>query len=153
MPSKPASDASAKKRKVPMMVGAAVVAVVAYKFLLAPGAPAEPATAGGEAAAVIEEGAVIPLPELVLNLADSEPRYLRVGIALILEKGVSIEGVKEEVPIASDAAVDVLSAKTFAELREPGAKQMIKEELSRKVREAFHGEKVARVIFTSFVMQ
>ena len=146
------SDEPKKKGKLPMIIGAVIVAVVAYKFLLAPAAPAEPVAAEGEAA-VIEEGAVVALPELVLNLADPEPRYLRVGIALILEAGVSIEGVEEELPIASDVAVDVLSSKTFAELRQPQAKQQIKEELSKKVREAFHGETVVRVLFTSFVMQ
>jgi len=146
------SDESKKKGKAPMLVGAAILAVVAYKFVLAPTAPAEPAAAEGEPV-VLEEGAVAPLPELVLNLADHDPRYLRVGIALILEAGVSIESVEEELPIASDVVVDVLSSKTFAELREPGAKQLVKEELSKQVREAFHGEKVVRVLFTSFVMQ
>lgn len=145
-------DETKKKGKLPMIVGGAIVAFVAYKLLLAPAAPAEPAAAAGEAV-VVEEGAVVPLPELVLNLADEDPRYLRVGIALILEAGVSIEAVEEELPIASDVAVDVLSAKTFTELRQPGVKQLIKEELSKKVREAFHDEKVVRVLFTSFVMQ
>jgi flagellar basal body-associated protein FliL len=147
------SDEPKKKGKLPLIIGGAIVAFVAYKFLLAPAAPAEPAAADGAHETVLEEGAVAPLPELVLNLADQDPRYLRVGIALILEAGVSMESVEEELPIASDVAVDVLSSKTYAELRQPGAKQQIKEELSKKVREAFHDEKVVRVLFTSFVMQ
>ena len=154
MAKKSASDDAAKKGKLPMIIGVGLVAIIGYKFVLAPSAPAESKEATDPAAVEeLAEGAVVSLPELVLNLADVEPRYLRVGIALILEEGVSMEGVKEELPIASDVAVDVLSAKTFAELREPGAKQMVKEELSEKVREAFHGETVVRVIFTSFVMQ
>ena len=52
-----------------------------------------------------------------MNLADKDARYLRVGIALILEKGTTAEAMKEELPIASDVAVDTLSAKTFAEMR------------------------------------
>ena len=144
-------DQAKKPKKVKMLIALGLVGVAAYKFVLAPAPPAESKTA--DAHAKIEEGAVIPLPELVLNLADKDPRYLRVGIALILEKGTSTESMKEELPIASDVAVDVLSAKTFAGLHQPGAKQAIKEELSRKVRAAYHDEKVARVIFTSFVMQ
>jgi flagellar FliL protein len=146
------SSDEGKKSKLPM-IGVLVLAVVAYKFVLAPKPSAEPAAAAEGEAAVVEEGPVVPLPELVLNLADAETRYLRVGIALILEAGTSTEHMKEELPIASDVAVDVLSEKTYDELREPGAKQHIKDELSEKVREAYHGEKVARVIFTSFVMQ
>ena len=141
-----------KPKRLPMMIGLGLVAFAAYKFMLAP-APAAESKTGVEAAAELEEGPVIPLPELVLNLADKEPRYLRAGIALILEKGTSTESMKEELPIASDVAVDVLSAKTFAELHAPGAKQAIKDELSRKVRAAYHDEKVVRVIFTSFIMQ
>src|SRR5688500_2671114 len=111
-----------KKGKMPMLIGGAIVAIVGYKFVLAPPAPAEPAAAAAGEVDEIEEGPVVPLPELVLNLADEDPRYLRVGIALILDAGVSIEGVEEELPIASDVAVDVLSSKTYAELRQPGAK-------------------------------
>ena len=144
-------DQAKKPKKAKMIIALGLVAVAAYKFVLAPAPAAESKTT--DAHAKIEEGAVIPLPELVLNLADKDPRYLRVGIALILEKGTSTESMKEELPIASDVAVDVLSAKNFAELHQPGAKQAIKEELSRKVRAAYHDEKVARVIFTSFVMQ
>ena len=146
------SDDEKKKSKLPI-IGALVLAVVAYKFVLAPTPPAESKPAAAEEHVEVEEGGVVPLPELVLNLADEEPRYLRVGLALILEAGTPIEKMEEELPIASDVAVDVLSAKTFAELREPGAKQAVKEELSEKVRKAFHDEKVVRVIFTSFVMQ
>jgi flagellar basal body-associated protein FliL len=145
------SDAEGRKpRRLPMLIALGVVAVAGWKFVLAPAPAAE---SKAEEPAVIEEGDVLPLPELVLNLADDEPRYLRVGIALILEAGAPTEAVKEELPIASDVAVDVLSAKTYAELHRPNAKQAVKEELSTKVREAFHDEKVARVIFTSFVMQ
>jgi flagellar basal body-associated protein FliL len=49
--------------------------------------------------------------------------------------------------------VDVLSAKTPEQLREPDSKIELKKELSEKVRKAYHDEKVVRVIFTTFVMQ
>lgn len=143
-------DAKAAKSKKIKIIGALVVAAVGYKFFLAP----KPAPAEAADPTKIEEGAVVSLPDLTLNLADTNAtRYLRVGIALILEKGTTAEAVKEELPIASDTAVDVLSALTYAELQKPDAKTHVKEELSEKVREAFHDEKVARVIFTSFVMQ
>lgn len=147
-----------KSKKI-KIIGAVVIAALGYKFMLAPKpAPPEEAAATGEAAKIIESDTVIALPDLTLNLADAQTRYLRVGIALILEEGAGGGGhggggIEEQLPIASDVAVDVLSSKTYAELSAPGAKQAIKAELSEKVREAFHGETVARVIFTSFVMQ
>jgi flagellar basal body-associated protein FliL len=136
------------------IIGAVLIAAVAYKFVLAPKPKAAPPAENAGAAAKIEEGVVVPLPDLTLNLADAgNARYLRVGIALILEKGTTAEAIKEELPIASDVAVDTLSAKTYNELIAPGAKTAIKAELSEAVRKAYEDKKVARVIFTSFVMQ
>jgi flagellar FliL protein len=140
------------KKLMPVFV--IVGAIAAYKFVLAP-KPAEKAAEGevGAAAEEIVEGPVVTLPEQVLNLAGEENHYLRIGVALILEEGTSVEHMEEELPIASDVVVDVMSSKTPEELREPEAKTTAKEELSELVREAYHGEKVARVIFTTFVMQ
>lgn len=147
-------DGGKAKSKLPKIILAVVVAAAGYKFMLAPKKDASATEAGkGGAAAQVAEGEVMSLPELTLNLADEQPRYLRVGIALILEAGTSTESMKGDAPIASDVAVDVLSARTYEDLHAPGAKQAVKEELSKKVREAYEGKKVARVIFTSFVMQ
>ena len=154
---KKGADDEAKKsmgaKLKPVLV---IIAVVAgYKFVLAP----KPATivASGVSAAAVEkplvEGPIVTIPELVLNLAGGERHYLRIGAALVLEKGVNPETFAEEVPLASDVLVDVLSEKTPEELSKPGAKTELKAELSEKVREAFEGKKVIRVVFTSFVMQ
>jgi flagellar FliL protein len=150
---KKGDEEEGKKGKTKMIIVAVVIALAGYKFVLAP-KPAPKADATTTATATkIQEGEVIPLPDLTLNLADTQARYLRVGLALILEKGTTAESMKNELPIASDVAVDTLSAKTFAELNAPGAKEEIKAELSEKVRKAYDDKKVARVIFTSFVMQ
>jgi flagellar basal body-associated protein FliL len=133
-----------------------VAAAAGYKFFLAPkpATVAAPAEAVAAAAEKVEEGPVVTIPELVLNLAGPETHYLRVGAALVLEKGVDPKHfAEEELPHASDVLVDVLSEKTPEELKEPGSKAKLKDELSEKVREAYHDEKVVRVLFTSFVMQ
>ena len=155
MAKKKSKDEEEKKKSklVPILV-VVVVAALGYKFMAPKPAPKTTDTTAAAAEKVVEEGAVVPLPDLTLNLADTgQARYLRVGIALVLEKGTTSESMKEELPIASDVAVDTLSAKTYAELNASGAKQAVKAELTEKVREAYHDEKVARVIFTSFVMQ
>jgi flagellar FliL protein len=140
------------KLKPVLMIAAAVAG---YKFFLAP-KPATPAASTEVSAAAVaepEEGSIVTMPELVLNLAGPKQTYLRVGAALVLEKGVDPAALTEEVPLASDVLVDVLSAKTPEELKEPDAKIALKKELSEKVRHAFHDKKVLRVIFTTFVMQ
>lgn len=145
----------AKLKPILMLVAAGA----AYKFVLAP----KPATTAAstvivEAEKKVEEGSVVTIPELVLNLkkaeGDEKSHYLRVGTAIVLEKG--IDGklfAEEELPIASDAIVDVLTEKTMEDLEAEGAKTEVKAELTEKVKEAFEGKKVVRVLFTSFVMQ
>ncbi len=56
-------------------------------------------------------------------------------------------------PLVQDVVVDVIGEMTFDELREPGAKDQLREVISEQSREAFNGETVSRILFTSFVMQ
>ena len=107
-----------------------------------------------QAERVVEEGLIFPMEEIVVNLADTaENRYLRIGIALVLEEGVAVETVEPEAARAIDATIDYLSGQTFASLREPGSKTVVREELSTRIREAFDDELVVRVLLTTFVMQ
>lgn len=136
-----------------------VAAGAAYKFVLAP----KPATTAAstvivEAEKKIEEGSVVTIPELVLNLkkgeSDEKAHYLRVGAGVVLAKGVNGElFTEEELPKASDILVEILSEKTMAELEEEGAKAAVKDELKAKAQEEFGEDKVVRILFTSFVMQ
>lgn len=151
-------EAEEKSKKKPMIIGGVVLAAVAYKFVLAP-APEEPVD--GEAAEleeqaerVLVDGLIFPMEEIVVNLADSdENRYLRVGLALVLEEGVAVETIEPEAAIAIDAAIDYLSAQTFETLKEPGSKTIVRDELSALIREAYEDEMVTRILLTTFVMQ
>jgi flagellar basal body-associated protein FliL len=49
--------------------------------------------------------------------------------------------------------VTELSKYTYSDLHDPAKREEVKNTLSTKVREAYEGKKVVRVIFTSFVMQ
>jgi len=144
-----------KKGKGKMIAVGLVGLVAVYKFVLAP-APAEEALDGidEQAERVIEEGDIFPMEELVVNLTDQdESRYLRVGLALVLEAGTSPDAMEAEAPIAIDAAIDYLSGQSFSDLREPGSKSEIRDELSALIRAAYGDEKVVRILLTTFVMQ
>lgn len=152
-------EAEEKSKKKPMIIGAVVLAGLAYKFVLAP-APAEPvegeadAELTDQAERVLVDGLIFPMEELVVNLADSDDdRYLRVGLALVLEEGIAVELIEPEAAIAIDAAIDYLSAQTFELLKQPGSKSVVRDELSILIREAYGDEKVTRILLTTFVMQ
>lgn len=147
-------EAAAKSAKKKKIIGAVVAAALLYNFVLKPKPAPEEEVLPEGVEAVIAEGEVVPIPELVLNLADEdELRYLRVGAAVILEEGAVAADFEPNAPIVSDIMVDLLSSKTIADLRAPGAKEEAKEELSALAREAFDDAVIARIIFTSFVMQ
>lgn len=152
---KAAEEEEEKKGGKGKMIAVGLVGLAAvYKFVLAP-APAEEAEGVDEQAErVIEEGDIFPMEELVVNLTDQdESRYLRVGLALVLEAGTSPDAMELEAPIAIDTAIDYLSGQSFDDLREPGSKTEIKAELSELIRAAYDDEKVVRVLLTTFVMQ
>lgn len=144
-----------KKSKLPKIVVGVVALAAVYKFVLAP-APEEVAEEPIDEMAerVLEEGAIFPMEELVVNLTDTtDNRYLRVGLALVLEAGTAPETMEAESPIAVDAAIDYLSAQSFADLQAPGSKTVVRDELSALIRAAYDDAKVVRVLLTTFVMQ
>lgn len=143
------------KDKKKMIIGGVVALGLVYNFVLKPAPAEEDAEAIDEQAErVLEEGDIFPMEELVVNLTDTdENRYLRVGLALVLEAGTSPASMEADSPIAVDAAIDYLSAQSFADLREPGSKTTVREELSALIRAAYDDEKVVRVLLTTFVMQ
>jgi flagellar basal body-associated protein FliL len=148
-------DEGGGKGKGKMIVVGLVGLVALYRFVLAP-APAEEAVEGvdEQAERVLEEGDIFPMEELVVNLTDQEDsRYLRVGLALVLEAGTSPDSMEADAAIAIDAAIEYLSSQSFADLREPGSKSELRDELSTRIRSAYGDEKVVRVLLTTFVMQ
>ena len=103
---------------------------------------------------VIEEGEIAPMEELVVNLADTDQvHYLRLGVAAVLNAEFTLEVMEPELPKVSDVVIDVVSTKTFAELRVIGATSSLKEEISLALQEVFEEGEIVRVIFTTFVMQ
>jgi flagellar FliL protein len=146
--------AAAKKKKKKMMIGGLVVAGLAYQFVLKPSPPAEDPAAAAAEEAVVEEGEVATIEEMVVNLADrDEVHYLRVGVGVVLELGIAVADIEPELAKINDVVIDIVSTKTFEELRAPGATASLKDEISEAARAAFDDERVVRIIFTSFVMQ
>ncbi len=142
-------DAGAgKKKKLIIGVVALALAGGAYKTVLAPA----PAVVADETAEPIE-GEILELEEMVINLADDDPRYLRVGLGLVLEEGIDPTAFEAESAHAKDVAIDYLSSQLYTELKDPVNKRDAKDQLSTMIRTAYEDEKVVRVLFTTFVMQ
>jgi flagellar protein FliL len=143
-----------KKTLVPALIVA--VAVLGAGYMMSSGKASAHTGAGGAAASTtttispVDEGEVVKLDSITLNLADN--RYLKVGIALQLAKGVTADKMATHAPLALDEAIALLGDMTYAQLSAPGGRAQAKAELTDRVKKRFGG-KVTDVYFTEFVMQ
>lgn len=150
------AEAAAAAKKKKMIIGGVLAAGAVYRFVLSGGDPPPEALAAvpEPVEVVIVEGEIVQIPEMTLNLADTdELHFARIGLAVVLLEGEDVTIATTKLPLIQDVVVDVVGEMTFEELRAPGVKDQLREEISEKSREAFNGETVSRVLFTSFVMQ
>lgn len=138
------TQATPKSRKKLIIVLAVVLLAVGgagYWFFLKP--------SGGDGKP--EPGAVVPLDHVQINLA--EGHYLRLGLSLQLTTEASGEHAGEiDGSQALDAAIDVFSGRSVAEVAKDGQRDKLKEELAKLCEERYHGE-VMDVYFTEFVTE
>ena len=154
---------------VPMLVSGALVLAggAAQRFLFAspteaatgvaaPGEATGAAAAGAAAAkekAKAEEGEIVKVQDMTINLADPEPRYLRVGVAVVLGKGVVAKEFEVQGPRISDIVIAYYGAKKVDELRGEESMAHAKEELVKILSEEVPEAKIHRLLFTSFLVQ
>lgn len=148
-----------KKGKDPklMAVGGLVVAGLVYQFVLKP-APEEAPMLDENGVVVtttipIVEGEIFELPEMVLNINGEDITYLRIAFAVVLDDTTTAKDFELEAAIAQDLIVAELGQRTADELNDPAQREVLKEQLSEQLREAYDGEKVVRLLITSLVMQ
>lgn len=97
---------------------------------------------------------LIPIEEIVVNLADArEPHYLKAGIVLEVH-GAKAEGDTEKLmPKIRDAVISVLSTQFYHDLLIPGHRERLKESIKTRVNAVMGDSKVVSVYFTDFAMQ
>jgi flagellar FliL protein len=135
-------EAESEEEKAPrsrkkLIVIALVVALLAGTawWMLRPSGPHVP-----------EPGEIVTLESTQINLA--EGHYLKIGVALQLEKGAhEIDGSK-----ALDATIDIFSGLDMADVSAPQRRHALKKRLTEQLSETYDGD-VMGVYFTEFVTQ
>jgi flagellar FliL protein len=151
-PAEQGAEKAKKKSLLPAIIVAVALLGAAYMMK---GGNAAPAAAGAAVTSTTaEEGSVVPLDPITVNLADG--RFLKVGLGIQLSKTAkaAAEGETPQAQMAKalDEAISIFGHSTYQQLLDPAGRDKVKEELSKRVRERYEGE-VLGVYFTEFVMQ
>ncbi len=154
MAEKKAETEPAVKKKPPIMIIAAVFAIVVLgaAFFMVQKASAKSKSDVKK----VEKGPVLTLDEFLVNLADSgNDHFLKVTVGLELDKakGKTPDALKDDTPLIRDAVISSLSSKTRDELAPEAGRDKLKAEIKKKVNEALGEDDVQGVYFTNFVTQ
>ena len=97
-------------------------------------------------------GKVLPLPQLVVNLADpAGKRLLKLGMEVEANADISRELQANDARIR-DAVIMLLAGKTFAEVQSPEGKVMLRAEVAARLNQILGAPRIVRVYFTEFVV-
>jgi len=140
------------KKKLIMMIGGVMVLLGAVYFLFLSGGGGD-AEAGVTTTTVPVEGAVIESEQMTVTLADDPVRYARITFAVVLPEGGDSTVVGERMPLLKDAALDVVSGMTAADLLGPDALDSLRSDLTSKALEVYVNGEVLRVVLTEVLVQ
>ncbi|HEY8339789.1 MAG TPA: flagellar basal body-associated FliL family protein [Egibacteraceae bacterium] len=131
-----------------VLVGLAVGAA-AYLVLLKPNDPA----AATEVPAAPEEGEIVDVAELTVNVRGDGLRYARVGFAVVLAADASADAVTPDLPLLKDAAISEIGRFTAEQLRTPEGGDALRSALTKRAARLWPDGEVLRVVLTSLVVQ
>ena len=149
------------KKKKPLMkitIIAVIVLVVvaggvagALYYFSKPGA-AQKAAPSPPAAPVI--GAMWPVEPFIVNLLDNQgERYLKIIMQFETSSQLVVAELEQLKPKLRDNILDLLTAKTYAELMDINGKQRLRDEVAVRVNTYLTKGKIVKVYFTDFVIQ
>lgn len=99
--------------------------------------------------------ATLDLGPIVLDVRDESGgvHHLKVGVAVELREGISLEEAKRYSPRGREAVIVCLRSKPFERLTSPKHFDEVRNELNLRVVEAFGKERIHRMRITDYISQ
>ena len=116
-------------------------------------AKAGEAKPGEQGAAAAKIGPILDLDPFIVNLADTEPRFLKVTIKLELDGAPAKAEVSERIPQVRDALLILLSSKETQSLKPTSGKLQLREEILQRINALLSTGQARNAYFTEFVVQ
>lgn len=133
-------------RKLLLVLGVVLlVAAAAWWLFLRGGGEDEPTEP--------EEGLVVEVAQMTVNLAGDDFHYVRFAFALVLTDGTAPAEVEARFPLLKDAALSVAQSFTETELRTPEGTDRLRAELTRRAHDVYPEGLVLRAVLTEMLVQ
>jgi flagellar FliL protein len=98
-------------------------------------------------------GPIFDLDPFIVNLADAEPRFLKVTIKLELDGPLVKAEVGERMPQVRDAVLLLLSSKETTMLKPTAGKLQLRDEILLRINSLLANGQAKNAYFTEFVVQ
>ena len=108
---------------------------------------------GEPGAATAKIGPILDLDPFIVNLADTEPRFLKVTIKLELDGAPAKAEVTERIPQVRDALLILLSSKETQMLKPTAGKLQLRDEILQRINSLLSTGQARNAYFTEFVVQ
>ncbi len=106
------------------------------------------------AVAGTREGTLEPMDPFIANLADEDGhRYLKATLQVEFYDAVAPPEFHRRLPQARDMLLTLLSSKTFADVRSPQGKAVLREEIVNRLNTVLNEDAVKAIYFTEFIVQ
>ena len=98
-------------------------------------------------------GPIMDMDPFIVNLADAEPRFLKVTIKLELDGAPAKAEVSERSPQVRDAILILLSSKDAQTLKPTAGKLQLRDEILQRINALLATGQARNAYFTEFVVQ
>jgi flagellar FliL protein len=133
----------------------AIVVYVATPMMRGEPLPWQKAPAEEEEVAAVDElGALLPMEEILVNVAETKGRrFFKTSLTLEIDGKDLEKQAPARMPLLRGRVIDVLSSKTMDELVSPGARDSIRAELLDTLNAEVSGGQFRDLFFTEFLVQ
>ena len=114
----------------------------------------KPVEKGGEhAGPATKIGPILDLDPFIVNLADPEPRFLKVTIKLELDTPSAKAELNDRIPQVRDSILLLLSSKDAQSLKPTAGKLQLRDEMLQRINSLMANGQARNAYFTEFVVQ
>jgi len=100
------------------------------------------------------DGALEPMDAFIANLSDEDGRrYIKATIQVQFYDAIVPPEFHERLPQTRDMLLTLLSSKTFADVRTPQGKAVLREEIVNRLNTVLNEDAVKAIYFTEFIVQ